>query len=135
MSTRPFHKTIVDAIQWCPGPSNGEIFGLFALIRDTTIPEGHDEIIAAIDNYFDFPGSAKYSREIRRVKESILRQKEPSLSKVEGEKGVNLDELKQEAEKLLALLKDPQPGLMAWNGFMQERLQNLQKLTLQALGN
>ena len=48
--------------------------------------------------------------------------------------GVNLDALQQETEKLLALLKDRQPGLMTWNEFMQERLQNLHKLASQALG-
>jgi len=48
--------------------------------------------------------------------------------------GVNLDELQQEVEKLLALLNDRQPGLMTWNEFMWERLQNLHKLTSQGLG-
>ena len=55
------------------------------------------------------------------------------LSVVE-KKGVNLDDLQQEVEKLLALLKDRQPGLITWNEFMQERLQNLHKLTSSALG-
>ena len=50
------------------------------------------------------------------------------------EKGVNLDDLQQETEKLLALLKDREPGLMTWNEFLHERLQNLHKLTSQALG-
>ena len=36
----------------------------------------------------------------------------------EKEKGINLDKLQGEAEKLLSLLKDRQPGLMAWNEFM-----------------
>ena len=49
------------------------------------------------------------------------------------EKGINLDELQQEAEKLVSLLKDRQPGLMTWNEFIQERLQNLHRLTSQAL--
>lgn len=49
-------------------------------------------------------------------------------------KGVNLDELQQEAEKLLALLNDRQPGLMTWNEFLHERLHSLHALTSKALG-
>lgn len=49
-------------------------------------------------------------------------------------KGVNLDDLQQEAEKLLFLLKDRQPGLMTWNERLHERLQNLHKLASRALG-
>lgn len=45
-----------------------------------------------------------------------------------------LDEIQQEAEKLLALLKDRQPGLSTWNEFMQERLQSLHGLISQVLG-
>ena len=58
-----------------------------------------------------------------------------TAKKGEDEKqGISLDDLQQETEKLLALLKDRQPGLMTWNEFMHERLQNLHKLTSQALG-
>jgi len=44
---RPFHETIIAAINRCPGPANREIFRLFVLIKETRIPKGHDEIIAA----------------------------------------------------------------------------------------
>ena len=47
--------------------------------------------------------------------------------------GVNLDELQSEVENLLALIRNRQPGLMSWNKFMREHLQNLHKLTAQAL--
>lgn len=47
---------------------------------------------------------------------------------------INLDALQQEVEKLLRLLTDRQPGLISWNHFMNERLENLHKLTSQALG-
>lgn len=135
VTTRPFHETIVDAIQRCPGPSSREFLLLFQLIKDTKIPKGHDEIIAAIDKFFDFPGAGKWTRDIREVKESILEQKQASAKKTEGEKkGINFDDLQQETEKLRALLKDRQPGLLTWNEFMQERLQNLHRLTSQALG-
>jgi len=111
VAVRPFHETIVEAIGRCPSPSNGEILHLFQLIKDTKIPKGHDEIIAAIDKFFDFPGAGKWAREIREVKESVLGQKQASAKKSEGEKkSVNLDELQQEVEKLLALLKDRQPA-------------------------
>lgn len=51
-----------------------------------------------------------------------------------GPKGINLDELQQETEKLLALLKDRQPGTMGWIKFMNERMTNLYELTSVALG-
>ncbi|MEK7520050.1 MAG: hypothetical protein AAB581_02300 [Patescibacteria group bacterium] len=51
-----------------------------------------------------------------------------------SEKGIDLDELQMEAVKLLDLLKNRQPGFSTWNGFLRERLQNLHKLTSQALG-
>ncbi len=73
---KPFHETIITAIRNChPSPSDGAIFNLLNLVRETMIPKGHDEIIAAIDKYFDFPGSDKYARDIRLVKESLLAQK------------------------------------------------------------
>ncbi len=49
-------------------------------------------------------------------------------------KGINLDELQQEAEKLLVLLKDRQMGMMTWDDFMRERLQKIHTLTSKALG-
>jgi len=82
---RPFHETIVDAIRRCSSPSTGEIIRLFALIEQTEIPEGHDEIIAAIDEFFGFSGGEKWAYDIRRVKESILAQKEKSKTKPERE--------------------------------------------------
>ena len=134
-AVRPFHDTIVYAIQRCPHPSSGEILRLFQIIKDTKIPNGHDEIIAAINKFFDFPGSWKWAREIREVKESLFGQKQANAKKAEGEKkGINLDDLQQEAEKLLSLLKDRHPGLMTWNDFMRKRLQNLHELASQALG-
>ncbi len=41
---------------------------------------------------------------------------------------MNLNELQQEVEKLLALLKDRQTGLMSWNMSLDERLKAILKL-------
>lgn len=49
-------------------------------------------------------------------------------------KGIDLDELQQEVEKLLALLKDRQKGMMSWHSFLHERLQKLHALTLHYFG-
>jgi len=132
----PFHETVVNAIRNCnPSPSTGHILQLFNLIKETNIPKGYDEIVAAIDDYFNFPGATKWAREIREVKENLLEQKRVSIEKSgDDKKSINLDDLQQEVEKLLALLKDRQQGLMTWNEFMQERLQNLYKLSSRALG-
>lgn len=48
--------------------------------------------------------------------------------------GNSLDELQVEAEKLLSLLRDRQPGLVTWNKFLLQRLETLHNLTSQALG-
>ena len=41
---------------------------------------------------------------------------------------IALSELKEEVQKLLALLEDPQDGLMTWHGFLKERSDNISKL-------
>lgn len=79
METKPFHKTIIEAIRQSTLTTN-EIFHLFDLIKKTTIPENHDAIMAAIDHYFDFPGSQKFARDIRLVKENLLEQKRAALN-------------------------------------------------------
>ena len=40
-----------------------------------------------------------------------------------------LDSIQKEAEMLVELLKDRQPGIMIWCDFFHERLQNLKNLT------
>lgn len=42
--------------------------------------------------------------------------------------GINLDELQKEAEKLLSLLKDRQPGIAAWHGFLNERTKSIHSM-------
>lgn len=74
-SLRPFHETIIDAINRCSAPSTGEILRLFQLIKETVIPKGHVEIVAAIEKYFDFPGAEKWADEISGVKNALLAQR------------------------------------------------------------
>ncbi|HSV94616.1 MAG TPA: hypothetical protein VLH94_01365 [Spirochaetia bacterium] len=124
-STAPFHQTIVEAIERCPSPSTGEIFRLFRLIRATEITEGHDEIVTAIDNFFDFPGAGKYAQEIRWVKECLETQK---LKFAAVPRTMNLDEFQVEIEKMLSLLKDRQTGMISWYGFFLDRLKSLHSM-------
>jgi hypothetical protein len=82
LALKPFHETIIQSIRRCnPSPSSPEIHHLLQLIKETKIPNGHDEIIAAIDNYFDFAGAAKWARDILEVKKSILEQKRVAKKK------------------------------------------------------
>jgi hypothetical protein len=76
---QPFHKTIVQMID--RGYSVERTLFIMSMLHETAIPEGHDEIIAALDHYFDFPGAVKYARDIREVKESLLAQKEAASKK------------------------------------------------------
>jgi hypothetical protein len=52
----------------------------------------------------------------------------------EQQEGVDLDKLQREAEGLLSLLKDRQPGIDMWEENMQQHLEALHRLTLKALG-
>ena len=81
----PFHETLVDAIRRCnPNPSSGEILRLFDWINSTKIPAGHDAIVEAIDWYFNFPGAAKWAREIVAVKAGLREQKQAAPKEVKS---------------------------------------------------
>ncbi len=45
---------------------------------------------------------------------------------------MDLDELESEVEKLLALLRNRQPGLMTWNMFLGERLKSIVDMAARA---
>lgn len=122
---RPFHETIVEMIERSRGWTDNASQDLLKLIKNTSIPKGHEEIISAIDRVFCFKGGAKWRREIEQVKKTILRQNKPKSK----EGGVNLNELQSEAEKLLSLLKDRQQGLFSWNQCMHDCLKNMHELT------
>lgn len=81
---RPFHEAIVEAIRRCPDPLNTEIWALLQLIKETKIPAGHDEIIAAIDWYFNPSATNPWKSIIHEVKESILAQKHAAEEKAEA---------------------------------------------------
>ncbi len=136
---RPFHETIIGAIKRCPSsPSTGEIFRLFKHIETTKIPKGHEEIIAAIDQYFDFPGGKKWARDVKQVKESILRKKQ-AASETTGKKGkdwkmVDLDEIQIPAQRLAHYLANCQPDSANWNRLMRDTAEQLHKLISRALG-
>ena len=83
-TTRPFHETIVDAIQRCSRVSSGEVFRLIQLIKETKIPKGHDEIMTAIDEHFS-PRTEQWAREVREVNESLMEQK---ASAVKSDRGI-----------------------------------------------
>lgn len=46
-----------------------------------------------------------------------------------GKGVINLDQIKREAKELIALLDNPEFGLMTWNQSVHERLLNLHNLT------
>ena len=132
---RPFHETIVEAIRRCDLMKwRREMFFLFQLIKETKIPKGHDEIIAAIDQSFDFPEAEKWPIEKRLVKESLLAQKQAASQKDGEKKEVDLNSLDWEAEQLHYYIANPEPDSEQWKQSLQETIKNLHKLTSQALG-
>lgn len=56
------------------------------------------------------------------------------MARTKKKRKINFDKLQEDAEKLVSLLKDRQPGLFTWNAFLHERLRNLRRLTSHALG-
>lgn len=48
---------------------------------------------------------------------------------------VGIDDLREEAEKLLSILRDPQPGLFTWHQAAHERLVGMRDLISKALGD
>ena len=82
MRFRPVSEILMEAIRfWCSlycssdNPNDEDILLLFNKIKDTKITEGHDQVIAALDYYFDFHGAEKFSSNIQEVKEYLLAQK------------------------------------------------------------
>ena len=128
----PFEKTIIRAISRCSNPTTGEIMRLFALIKETEIKFGHDEIIQAIDNYFNFPGNSKWARDIREVKENILAKKRAIEKEVLQKINRTLDDLEKEAKLLLNILEERRPK--DWSGYEEivKRIEKMKKLLDQA---
>ena len=133
---RPFHETIVDAIERVDDTRGLALLSL--LIKETKIPKGHDEIIAAWRKQCGQLGDDDWhiDPEVSGVLAHLRAQKQAAEEKAASEKkSINLDELQRETEKLLALLNDRQPGFfITWHEFLHEQLQALHKLTSQALG-
>ena len=104
---KPLHLSIADLIKTA---STRELECLGKLILGIITPKGHDEIINAWNirkkelNWLDY--------EMKNVITHLLEQKQLFADKSIN-KNINLDELQQEAEKLLNLLKDRQLGLMS----------------------
>ncbi len=71
---RPFHKTIVEAI--LKSETDEEALCLVRLLGETSVSEGHDAIIKAIDKRFDFGGARKWENEFRIIKNNLLKEKE-----------------------------------------------------------
>ena len=66
----------------------------------------------------------------------VFRNKPIMASSLPGRKemGAQFSKLQYEAEMLLAVIKDRQPGLMTWDEFLLERLRNLHTITSKLLG-
>lgn len=47
---------------------------------------------------------------------------------------MTLNDLKEEAKKLVALLEDPQPGLFSWSMFVKDRIDNISRVKIEGLG-
>ncbi len=133
VARKPFHKAIVDQIHLVASfDGRLELIGL--ILNGTIIPDGHDEIIEAwrkrCANTFPPPP------EHEKVVEGLLAHKqEMALQKAKnGGKEVDLNSLDWEAEQLHYYIANPEPDSEQWKQSLQDTIQNLHKLTSQALG-
>ncbi len=125
---RPFHEAVVDIIR---AATLEGLACLAMLIRKTKIPKGHDEIIAAWNHRLAELGSTLSFG----VVASLQEQKQASAKKPEGEKkSVNNEELIQETERLLSLLKERECGMFTWHEAVHERLDKMHELIRIATG-
>lgn len=101
--SQPFHKTIITVIKQCdPSPSRSPILTLLTLINKTDIPADHDEILAAINDYFNFPGSNKWAKEFREVKTHLLEQKKLAEKRSASPSGV----IRSIVEEIITLMQE-----------------------------
>lgn len=107
-------------------------FGAGEVVLDREI-DGWDILMAAMDQCARVEGITGGVTPISWQK--FPEETEKATVVEDGQKkSVDLGELKDETKKLLALLEDPQPGTLAWNDFMRERLQKLHALIAPTLG-
>lgn len=133
VNTGLFHTAVVRLLgQVDPDPLHGEVQPLLTLITMMKIDQGHDEILAAVDKYFAVWGRERWCDLIDPVREHILAQK--AEAEARANEGINLNDLEQQARKLLSLLNDRHPELDHWNRAMRERLQSIYKIISRALG-
>ena len=86
VTTRPFHETIVDAINEA---STAQMVCLATLIRATKVPKGHDEIITAWNTRL---AAMSWDDKDFGVSANLLEQKVDSAKKSDdGKEDTNLD--------------------------------------------
>jgi len=120
---RPFHETILETIRRCQ--STVEMMCLFKLVNETRISKGHEDIIAAIDQFFSFPGSEKWAPHIREVRKNLLAQKQATATE-----SASVDDIEREIARLIAELNNRHPNLRE----TIENLRGIRVLIRQAVG-
>ncbi|MFH1112004.1 MAG: hypothetical protein V1712_02950 [Patescibacteria group bacterium] len=84
---RPFHETIIDAIRNASSlKSNDPLMCLAKLIKETEIPKGHDEIIAAWNQRLP----ELWSGEDFGVPADLLEQKQEAAEKEKAKEQVGI---------------------------------------------
>ena len=127
---RSLHESLIDNIRYA---SSAQLEFLAEFIKRVEISRSNDEIDEIIAEWNKRREFKRWGDEDLGVLAHLLSQKQATTKK-EKKVGVDLDKVQEEAEKLLSLLKNPHPGLSAWNEFVQKCLENLNSLTSQALG-
>jgi|SRR3989344_7646746 len=83
IKVRPFHETIIDALDNSYANGMGD---LVELIKMTTIPNSHSEIIAAIDKKWGHVSPPhKWAGEIAKLKASVLIQEQRVKAETKAE--------------------------------------------------
>ncbi|HOX61002.1 MAG TPA: hypothetical protein PLV72_03280 [Candidatus Magasanikbacteria bacterium] len=107
IKTLPFHESVAKMLRECT--TVDRFYVLYDLIMHTTIPKGHDEIIAAIDECFqnlakDTPMHIDAWKEfVREMKDDILTRKQ-AIMKAEEDRTVRENRRVEIAERASSMI-------------------------------
>lgn len=130
---RPFHETIVEDILIA---TNEEMVFIASQLKKSLVPANHDQIIMAWNKRRKVMCWA--DEQDLEVSASLLRQKQAveAGAMAVSEPGVYLGKLQVAAESFLVLSRNGHSSgsMIPWHVRLREQLQNLHRLTAQALG-
>lgn len=114
---QPFHQTIVEEIKRCPGRHYMVV--LLRQIRTTHIPANHDEIAAAIREFYSFGANVRWATDADTTLEALTEKKlATEMAKYELE----------ETTDYLAAVLEEDPTTPGWADRANKGIEHLRRL-------